>query len=306
MFLIIQLDLAMLETKEGWIMKNYLKSITRMLLVFGFSVSGHSETDPKSKFGGEKYSYHCHTTDEKEKLFLFGGFVLDQGEYTTTGELSVVHIEMGGRTEYFQNVEILKGAWMEQRMNLYLRDKEGKFLSGLVVDDFFGPQKKNVLGGLYGQLGNREVRCDILNPPFVPDETSYISLSGSYKMLLKIGDRIFEDQLELNSPEGPIKMIGFLGKINGSVTVPGVFSSPLHGEASCSFWESFCEFNFNIIAHENGQDFSVYYQGQLAVDDYLNTINHQVPIILTGKAYLAENKLLGTFIATQEGVSIQR
>jgi hypothetical protein len=120
-------------------------------------------------------------------------------------------------------------------------------------------------------------------------------LNGRYQMKLTIGERVFDDVMVLESPQGEIRLAGFRGDITGEVIVPGVFSAPLKGELLCH--GSKCEFKFLIIAKENGEEFEVHYSGQLA--NFHEVIYGASPEF-KGEARFKGGELLGSFVATKE------
>ena len=121
-------------------------------------------------------------------------------------------------------------------------------------------------------------------------------LDGIYEMEIQIGDTLFKDILELHGVDAAYNMPPFKGPITGSITVPGIFTSPLTGKAQCIIWSGICAVNFEIVAHENDQDFKVIYVG---------TFPHQLgspdsaPLVLIGTARLENGDLLGNFKATR-------
>ena len=123
-------------------------------------------------------------------------------------------------------------------------------------------------------------------------------LDGRFEMTITIGEKTYVDFLNLNGKDAPIRMSSFGGQIIGSITVPGNFESPLQGQGRCTLWGSFCEFQFEIVAHENGIDFKVIYKADFARSDYIRFLNGEVhQVSLTGTAYLENGNVLGTFKA---------
>jgi len=123
------------------------------------------------------------------------------------------------------------------------------------------------------------------------------SLDGTYDMNIQIGGQKFTDILVLKGEKSPITMSSFGGNIIGSVTVPHSFASPLSGHARCTLWGAFCDLNFDIVAHENGQSFNVHYKAQVIREDYLKMINGSLASTLRGTAYLDNEEVLGDFVA---------
>ena len=112
------------------------------------------------------------------------------------------------------------------------------------------------------------------------------SLDGFYEMKLTIGDKVFIDELHLLGESRPLDY-EFSGNIIGSVSVPGVFTAPLYGTATCShMWANECLLVFKITATENDKNFKVYYEAK--IDIALQT--------LKGEAYLDNRTLLGSFV----------
>nr|WP_295904923.1 hypothetical protein [uncultured Bdellovibrio sp.] len=124
-------------------------------------------------------------------------------------------------------------------------------------------------------------------------------LDGSYQMQLTIGEHLFLDQMELKGQQSPLHLNHFDGNIEGTITVPGIFSSPLVGEAQCSRRTSSCELQFEIVAVEAGKSYKVIYKAQLTPENF-NKVRHGEAPVLTGSAYLESGELLGNFIATRQ------
>lgn len=119
-------------------------------------------------------------------------------------------------------------------------------------------------------------------------------LTGRYNMVIKIGDKVFHDELIL-SGTGSTYIFGYKGPLSGSLTVPGVFSSPLTGRASCSAWSLSCNISFEIVAVENGQSFKVLYAATIGKET--DNIGDTVTPFLVGTATLENGKFLGNFFA---------
>ncbi len=125
-------------------------------------------------------------------------------------------------------------------------------------------------------------------------------LDGNYEVHLKVGDRIFLDQMEIKGKDGEIKLQSFHGSITGTMTVPGNFTSPLSGEGHCSEKDSLCELDFDIDAHEQGQAYKVHYQAKIQGAHYQKVVADEATPVLTGTATLEDGQLLGTFEATRQ------
>ena len=123
------------------------------------------------------------------------------------------------------------------------------------------------------------------------------NLDGIYEMNIQIGHQRFTDIFVLKGKNSAITLTSFGGEIEGSITVPNVFSSALSGHAHCTLWGSFCELAFDIVAHENGQIFDVHYKAQVIREDYLKMINGNLAYTIKGTAYLDNDQVLGDFIA---------
>lgn len=124
---------------------------------------------------------------------------------------------------------------------------------------------------------------------------------GAYLMKLKIGDRIFEDQLTIKAEneEAVISVNSYNGSIAGELIVPGTFTSPVIGQAVCVKFESQCKLKFEITANENGQSYKVFYEASVAGHDY-HLIRHScVKPHFSGQATLEDGSVLGTFLAEQ-------
>ncbi|KYG69829.1 hypothetical protein AZI85_16445 [Bdellovibrio bacteriovorus] len=124
-------------------------------------------------------------------------------------------------------------------------------------------------------------------------------LDGHYSMKLKIGEMIFDDELDLKGSQAPIRLQGYEDAIQGLIKVPGIFESPLEGTAHCSSVSSECALDFTIIATENGGSYKVRYKAHLDSESYLKVVQENKPPVLNGAAYYEDGKLLGTFEATR-------
>ncbi len=76
-------------------------------------------------------------------------------------------------------------------------------------------------------------------------------LAGQWTMHTYIGDRLFDDQLQL-SPDAQ-------GRLQGSVSVPGGFTAPVEGLNGADE----THFSFEIQPTENGGKFRVAYRAEL-------------------------------------------
>ncbi|MBI2027143.1 MAG: hypothetical protein HYS98_04985 [Deltaproteobacteria bacterium] len=118
-------------------------------------------------------------------------------------------------------------------------------------------------------------------------------LKGMYDMKITIGDKVFDDILHFDSVSEDhfchTDSGVFCGDIEGKLIVPGVFEAVLEVGTyyvDYSKLSGQLEFQFYILAQENGKQFYVHYSG---VQDNENT--------LIGEARLADESLLGTFTA---------
>lgn len=125
-------------------------------------------------------------------------------------------------------------------------------------------------------------------------------LDGKYRMELKIGDRVFVDQMDLQGQGKPLLLRAFDGTIAGTITVPGVFTSDLNGQGQCSESSSSCELNFVINAHEGGRDYKVLYHAELTRENYLRALSGKHQPVLTGTASLEDGQPLGPFVAIKQ------
>ncbi|WP_413944308.1 hypothetical protein [Bdellovibrio sp. HCB-162] len=124
-------------------------------------------------------------------------------------------------------------------------------------------------------------------------------LDGNYQMKLTIGEHLFLDQMKLKGQQSPLHLYRFNGNIVGTITVPGIFSSPLNGTAQCSRKTSSCNLQFEILAVEGGRSYKVIYKAQMAPENFKKALHGETPV-LTGSAYLESGELLGNFIATRQ------
>jgi hypothetical protein len=122
-------------------------------------------------------------------------------------------------------------------------------------------------------------------------------LDGTYAMEIQIGKTLFKDIFVLKGSASSIDLNFFNGQIEGHITVPGVFSSPLSGTALCDSDEKKCELKFEIVAHEKGQDFKVFYHAQIPEMAFNAIRAGELQPILQGVARLENGEILGDFKA---------
>ena len=125
------------------------------------------------------------------------------------------------------------------------------------------------------------------------------SLDGVYDMNIQIGHQMFTDIFVLRGKKRAITLSSFDGDLEGSVTVPNLFSSTLSGQGTCSLWGAFCVLAFDIVAHEYGQNFNVHYKAQVIREDYLKMFNGKLAYTIRGTAYLDNDQVLGDFVAVR-------
>ena len=117
------------------------------------------------------------------------------------------------------------------------------------------------------------------------------NIAGAYDIELHIQDQVFHDHLILEADRN-IDPYTFNGALKGTMEVPGAFKVPLNGTGFCSFWSGYCEFNFSIMADENGEKFEVFYT--------MSTNNLTAsPFAFEGQAFLKDHELLGPFTAVK-------
>ncbi|MCB0405566.1 MAG: hypothetical protein KDD51_12345 [Bdellovibrionales bacterium] len=109
-----------------------------------------------SRAFGSIEAFTCTPEDSTETLSLGGSFELSdsvQGK----GELSICR---DGSCQNFSGVDYFRGAWMADRLNVYLRDKSGAVAAGLVVDEYFSVEPGiATTGQLYGITGHQPMQC---------------------------------------------------------------------------------------------------------------------------------------------------
>lgn len=116
-------------------------------------------------------------------------------------------------------------------------------------------------------------------------------LDGQYIVSLKIGDKVFEDQLEIKSDE---PMIYYNREIYGIYKVPGEFVSSLKGTSYCHLWDDSCSLSFEIVAQENGRSYKVLFEA------YGQVSYPPEKMVLEGTATLEDGQKLGTFKAVHQ------
>lgn len=130
-------------------------------------------------------------------------------------------------------------------------------------------------------------------------QTNTVVLDGTYDMHLNINGQIFNDIFILKGKDQNIDLANYNAPIEGSIEVVNVFTSPLEGGATCSQLYASCQFQFTIVAHENGQNFNVYYFGSIEQPDYTDILQMKILPTIKGQAYLDNNQLLGDFTAVK-------
>lgn len=140
----------------------------------------------------------------------------------------------------------------------------------------------------------------LLIPSFAPAQSlasKAADLAGIYEMALVIGEKTFHDTLIIESTQ-PMPIDTYSGELQGSITVPNVFSAPLQGNANCLLFRlSKCTLNFEILADENGHQFKVFYKAELKGYNYYDSLFNGGAPILIGEAALENGELLGRFTA---------
>ncbi|QDK37560.1 hypothetical protein [Bdellovibrio sp. NC01] len=124
-------------------------------------------------------------------------------------------------------------------------------------------------------------------------------LDGHYAVEMQIGQRLFHDEMNLQGAS-PIALRNFTGAISGNIVVPGVFESPLEGQAVCSEANLSCELEFTILVNEGGEPYKVRYVAEIHGEDYIRAATLKAEPVLRGSAYLEDGKLMGTFTATRK------
>lgn len=132
--------------------------------------------------------------------------------------------------------------------------------------------------------------------------TKPVILDGDYRVELKIGSNVFQDQMTLQGKEKPIEIAGFDGDIAGTMTVPGMFTSPLEGIGVCTSQDQTCRLQFTIEANENGGTYKVKYTAVLGPENFTKASGGETPVTLTGAASLEDGTLLGEFVATKQAL----
>lgn len=93
-------------------------------------------------------------------------------------------------------------------------------------------------------------------------EGFFRGFTGSYQATLQIGDKTFQDSLEILSVESGTGLHRLNGKVNGTYTVPGVFTAAIE-EGTIQFTQfarGTVMFRFRITAVENGESYPVYFK----------------------------------------------
>lgn len=117
------------------------------------------------------------------------------------------------------------------------------------------------------------------------------AMDGRYLVNLKIGDKVFQDEMEIKSDESVIYRER---EIYGTYSVPGEFISLLKGTSYCHLWNNDCSLNFEIVAQENGRSYKVFFQA------YGLVVNPPEKMRLQGTATLEGGRKLGTLEAIQQ------
>ena len=125
------------------------------------------------------------------------------------------------------------------------------------------------------------------------------SFEGTYDMKLSIGDRAFNDVMELKGEFNRLDMLSADYDVLGQITVPNVFTAPLKGTLSSNVAYKLAYLRFSIVARENGQEFNVFYEADINFSDYDKILRHEMPVTFYGNAYLDNRKLLGPFKAVK-------
>lgn len=126
-----------------------------------------------------------------------------------------------------------------------------------------------------------------------------VALDGDYKVELTIGDKVFIDHMTLKGKDSPIEITKFQGDITGSMTVPGMFTSPLEGSGYCTKRGFVCRMDFAIEANENGQKYKVKYSLNMGQLNFRKAFRGE-GVVFNGSAYLEDGKLLGHYTATKQ------
>lgn len=129
-----------------------------------------------------------------------------------------------------------------------------------------------------------------------------VILDGDYRVELKIGSNVFQDQMTLKGKEKPIEIAGFEGDLAGTMTVPGMFTSAIEGSGVCTGQDQTCTLQFTIEANENGGTYKVKYTAILSPENFTKASGGEVPVTLTGAASLEDGTLLGEFVATKQSL----
>ncbi|MBY0371075.1 hypothetical protein K2X33_10340 [bacterium] len=106
-------------------------------------------------FAGNQF-VECKPANGETTLFISGSFD-DAGKMIREGMVSFYFAKRGA--EYKSRASFVEGAWMKDRLNVYVRDESGLPIAGLMVDDFFQLQEKQTAKGfVYGTLIPKDLR----------------------------------------------------------------------------------------------------------------------------------------------------
>ena len=112
---------------------------------------------------------------------------------------------------------------------------------------------------------------------------SDIKIDGIYKMPIRIGERVFEDLVVLQSKDD--------GSLEGSVTVPGNFTAKIVSGKVASLSNA-ADIQFDIAAIERGNPLNVSYRGKIKIDPSTKSVS------FAGQAFdLESNEAFGNFEA---------
>lgn len=125
-------------------------------------------------------------------------------------------------------------------------------------------------------------------------------VDGDYRVELTIGDKVFVDQMTLKGQDRPMALQDFQGEFVGSMTVPGVFTSPLIGSGYCTDRGPVCNLGFSIVANENGQTYQVNYTAVVDANSFNNYRQGLGPLIIRGTATLENGSVLGDYVAIKQ------
>lgn len=109
-----------------------------------------------------------------------------------------------------------------------------------------------------------------------PPKKSYYfeNLKGKYIAELKIGKKLFLDELEITEMTAHPGFASFAEYLGGSYSVPGIFTSPLisgkvvlEKREETKDFDGFA-FSFAVLANENGKQYPVYFQFRGALENF--------------------------------------